>query len=71
MAREREFDPTTALDQAMLLFWERGFASTSMEDIVDSTGVSRYGIYGTFGNKRELYIASLQRFADRMARAPT
>jgi TetR/AcrR family transcriptional repressor of nem operon len=68
MARAREFDPTTALDQAMLLFWEGGFAETSMEDVVASTGVSRYGLYGTFGNKRELYIAALHRYADRIAR---
>ena len=48
MAREREFDPTQALDQAVAMFWERGYSETSMEDLVDATGVSRYGIYGTF-----------------------
>lgn len=68
MARTREFDPTEALDQAMVLFWERGFSDTSMEDLVELTGVSRYGIYGTFGNKRELFVAALQRYADRMSR---
>jgi TetR/AcrR family transcriptional repressor of nem operon len=68
MARTREFDPTAALDQAMVLFWERGFGDTSMEDLVESTGVSRYGIYGTFGNKRELFIAALQLYADQISR---
>ena len=68
MARTREFDPTEALDQAMALFWERGFTDTSMEDLVESTGVSRYGIYGTFGNKRELFIAALQRYAQHVSR---
>jgi TetR/AcrR family transcriptional repressor of nem operon len=67
MAREREFDPTQALDRAVALFWERGYSETSMEDLVDSTGVSRYGIYGTFGNKRELFIAALRRYAHIMA----
>lgn len=67
MARTREFDPREALDTAMTLFWERGFGDTSMEDIVESTGVSRYGLYGTFGNKRELFIAALQRYAEQMA----
>ena len=67
MAREREFDPTHALDQAVALFWERGYSETSMEDLVDTTGVSRYGIYGTFGNKRELFIAALRRYAHVMA----
>jgi len=68
MARAREFDPASALDQAMALFWERGFGETSMEDVVATTGVSRYGLYGTFGNKRELYIAALKRYAERIAR---
>jgi TetR/AcrR family transcriptional repressor of nem operon len=67
MAREREFDPTQALDQAVAMFWERGYSETSMEDLVDTTGVSRYGIYGTFGNKRELFIAALRRYAHVMA----
>ena len=51
MVRPREFDPDEALDKAMHLFWERGFQHTSMEDLVRRTGVSRYGLYGTFGNK--------------------
>lgn len=67
MAREREFDPTQALDRAVALFWERGYSETSMEDLVDTTGVSRYGIYGTFGNKRELFITALRRYAHVMA----
>ncbi|TDJ47921.1 MAG: TetR/AcrR family transcriptional regulator [Gammaproteobacteria bacterium] len=68
MARVREFDPAEALDQAVNLFWERGFGDTSMEDLVASTGVSRYGIYSTFGNKRELFIAALQRYAEHISR---
>lgn len=67
MAREREFDPTQALDSAVALFWQRGYSETSMEDLVETTGVSRYGIYGTFGNKRELFIAALRRYAHIMA----
>ena len=39
-----------------------------MEDIVRATGVSRYGLYGTFGSKRELFEAALERYADSMGR---
>ena len=39
-----------------------------MDDIVKATGVSRYGIYGTFGNKRELFEQALERYADGMGR---
>jgi TetR/AcrR family transcriptional regulator, transcriptional repressor for nem operon len=67
MVREREFNPTEALDQAMNLFWEQGYGDTSMENLVATTGVSRYGIYGTFGNKHELFIAALQRYAEHIS----
>jgi len=39
-----------------------------MEDIVQATGVSRYGLYGTFGNKRELFEQALDRYADGMGK---
>ncbi len=39
-----------------------------MEDLVRATGVSRYGIYGTFGNKREFFEQALERYADSMGR---
>jgi TetR/AcrR family transcriptional repressor of nem operon len=39
-----------------------------MEDIVQSTGVSRYGLYGTFGNKRELFEQALEEYAEGMGK---
>lgn len=39
-----------------------------MDDLVKATGVSRYGIYGTFGNKRELFEQALEKYADSMGR---
>ena len=56
MARVREFDPAEALVGAMQVFWRRGFTDTSMDDIVKETGVSRYGLYGEFGNKKGLVM---------------
>jgi len=68
MVRTRAFDPSTALSRAVDLFASKGYSDTSMDDIVKATGVSRYGIYGTFGNKRDLFEQALERFADRMGR---
>jgi len=67
MARVREFDPDQAIADAMQVFWRCGFADTSMEDIVSETGVSRYGLYGTFGNKKDLLVASLRHYEQAMA----
>jgi TetR/AcrR family transcriptional repressor of nem operon len=69
MVRTRTFDPAAALSQAVDLFSSKGYADTSMEDIVQATGVSRYGIYGTFGNKRELFEQALDRHAERMGKS--
>ena len=52
----------------MDLFASKGYSETSMEDIVQTTGVSRYGLYNEFGNKRELFEQALELFADRMGR---
>jgi TetR/AcrR family transcriptional regulator, transcriptional repressor for nem operon len=66
MARVREFDPAEALVGAMQVFWRRGFTDTSMDDIVKETGVSRYGLYGEFGNKKGLLVAAMGQYADQM-----
>ena len=50
----------------MNLFWAQGYGDTSMDEIVQSTGVSRYGLYSVFGNKRELFIQALKRYGQRM-----
>jgi TetR/AcrR family transcriptional regulator, transcriptional repressor for nem operon len=68
MVRTRTFDPSTALTQVVDLFASKGYSETSMEDIVRATGVSRYGLYGTFGNKRELFEQALDRYADSMGK---
>ena len=69
MVRTREFDPSTALNRAMEVFASRGYSNTSMDDVVKATGVSRYGLYGTFGNKRELFEQALDRYSESMGRS--
>jgi TetR/AcrR family transcriptional repressor of nem operon len=68
MNRARTFDPATALTQVVDLFASKGYSETSMADIVQTTGVSRYGLYGTFGNKRELFEQALEEYAEGMGK---
>jgi len=68
MNRARTFDPSTTLSQVVDLFSSKGYSETSMEDIVQTTGVSRYGLYGTFGNKRELFEQALEQYAEGMGK---
>jgi TetR/AcrR family transcriptional repressor of nem operon len=62
MARTKEFDPVAALDAAMRLFWRNGYEGTSTADLVNELGIARASLYGTFGSKRDLYLAALDRF---------
>jgi TetR/AcrR family transcriptional repressor of nem operon len=61
MARPREFDETLAIDAAAVVFRRHGYAATSIEQIVEATGVHRGSLYATFGNKRGLFLRVLER----------
>lgn len=67
MARTREFDTEAAVERAMDLFWSRGFAATSVQDLVDATGVGRGSLYAAFGSKEGLYLAALDRYREQLA----
>ena len=62
MARSKAFDEGRALDGAMALFWEQGYEATSVRDLTARAGISSSSLYATFGDKRELYGAALERY---------
>ncbi|WP_027579775.1 TetR/AcrR family transcriptional regulator [Bradyrhizobium sp. Ai1a-2] len=62
--RPRAYEPDVALGKALDLFRNRGFAATSLDDLSAATGMNRPSLYGAFGDKRELYIKSYQRYRD-------
>ncbi len=62
--RPRAYEPDVALGKALDLFRESGFAATSLDDLSAATGMNRPSLYGAFGDKRELYIKSYQRYRD-------
>src|SRR3979411_214961 len=60
--RPRAYQPEIALGKALDLFRKGGFAATSLDDLSAATGMNRPSLYGAFGDKRELYIKSYQRY---------
>jgi len=68
MGRPKEFDPETALDRAMEVFWRQGFKATSIQDLVEAMGINRGSLYDTFGGKDELYQKALARYCDTRIR---
>jgi AcrR family transcriptional regulator len=62
--RPRAYEPEIALGKALDLFRRQGFAATSLDDLSEATGMNRPSLYGAFGDKRELYIKSYQRYRE-------
>src|SRR5258706_12017620 len=65
MARPREFDPDTVLERAMQVFWAKGFESTSLDALCDATRLNRSSLYAAFGDKRALFLETIDRYGDR------
>lgn len=62
MPVNKQFDVDETLAKAMRAFWERGYEATSVQDLVDRTGVNRGSLYGTYGDKRQLFLAALWKY---------
>lgn len=60
--RPRAFDPDVVLETVLEMFWMRGFANTSLDDISAATGVSRPSLAATFGDKEALYLKAMERY---------
>lgn len=58
--RPKTFNNFEALEKAQLLFWEKGYESTSLNDLIEAMGISRQSMYNTFGNKHSLFIQCLE-----------
>jgi TetR/AcrR family transcriptional regulator, transcriptional repressor for nem operon len=65
MARPREFDPDTVLERAMRVFWAKGYHESSLDDLCEAAELNRPSLYAAFGDKRALFLATLDRYGDR------
>ncbi len=63
MPWEKSFDEKTVINQIMEVFWEKGYAATSISDLTEATGLKRGSLYNAFGNgKQELFMRSLLKY---------
>jgi len=59
---QKQFDREEVLEKAMVLFWENGYEATGMSLLLDHVGIGRQSLYNTFGDKRSLFIATLDHY---------
>ena len=65
--RPRAYDPDAAMAQATAVFWDAGYAATSLDDLTAGTGMNRPSLYGAFGDKHALYSRTLERYRSNAA----
>lgn len=62
MARPQQFDYQQVLNEAMQLFWLKGYANTSIKDLTEATSLQPGSLYGAFKNKQGLFIEALDSY---------
>ena len=62
--RPRAFDRKAALDAAMTVFWEKGFEGATISDLTTAMGVNPPSLYAAFGDKEDLFLATVQQYAE-------
>src|SRR6059058_4084873 len=63
VGRPRAFDVDEALDQALEVFWRKGYEGTSLPDLTRAMRINRPSLYAAFGNKEALFRKALDRYA--------
>jgi AcrR family transcriptional regulator len=63
--RPRAYDADAALAQAMSAFWQLGYSATSLDQLSDATDMNRPSLYAAFGDKRALYLRTLDSYTER------
>jgi TetR/AcrR family transcriptional repressor of nem operon len=69
LARTPAYDRDDFLRRLTALFWARGFARVSIDEIVESTGVSRSSLYAAYPDKTALFVAALEHYLGTVTRA--
>lgn len=65
--RPRSFDRETALEKAVLAFWERGYEATSVSDLTRVMGIGAPSLYAAFGDKQALFHEAVLSYGARYA----
>jgi len=70
MGRPRSFDRDTAVEEALHLFWEQGYESTSLTQLKAAIGggITAPSFYAAFGSKEALFKECMERYLATFAK---
>ncbi len=64
MGRPATFDQTEMLETIQSVFWDNGYSATSLDDIMQSTGLGKGSLYGAYGSKQDMYLLAFTDYCD-------
>ena len=62
MPWEKSFDEDAVVGKAMEVFWEKGYEATSINDLIEGTGIGRGSLYNAFGGKQALFVRAVSKY---------
>jgi TetR/AcrR family transcriptional repressor of nem operon len=62
MGRKLEFNLNQALERATQVFWNKGYVSASVRDLLKAMGIGESSFYHLFGSKKQLYLECLKHY---------
>ena len=62
MARPVAFHEDSVLDSVVQVFWKKGYEATSMQELVEATGLNRSSLYNSFGSKEKLFLLAMDHY---------
>jgi TetR/AcrR family transcriptional repressor of nem operon len=67
--RPRQFDDQAAVDAAVGIFWRKGYAATTPQELADELSIGKGSLYNTFKSKANLLSLALRRYSDHKLQA--
>lgn len=68
MARQIAYDPLALRQNLVGVFWEKGYAETSLSDLEAATRLNRRQLYNGVGDKRAMFLGAMDDFAETAGR---
>lgn len=65
VGRPKEFDRGTALEQALQVFWEKGYELASVTELCTAMNIKAPSLYASFGNKTQLFLLALEFYENK------
>ncbi|MDX8382408.1 MAG: TetR/AcrR family transcriptional regulator [Ghiorsea sp.] len=62
MARQKLFNEEAVVENAMKVFWEKGYDSASISELLTKTGLNKGSLYHAFGSKEKLFTTTLRKY---------